>query len=474
MERIIIFGASIGGLKAYHTLKSIGLDIEFFVDNDRAKQGYIYENKPVKGPDALIDLPTDYRIVIASTYHSEIKQQLYGMDISDDKIILKEKYLLKYIDENVHTFEAFSINHNVMKTKRKIYIDIADGLTLGGIEKWSITVAQALEAAGRDAILLTNRGEYEVTNQCSHLLQYYDLSVTRYMQSVHELAREMISQLPCTVIANRITQVFMAAYLVKQIYGDRIRIISVLHSDFERTYEQNKLIEETVDAFLCVSDDVRNKFVKKYHVKNEKVYVKDSPVKVNKEQIRTYSSAEEPMVLGYAGRLEKAQKRTDLLLPLIERLEELRLDYCLKIAGDGSYYDKLSNYIERQGLKGKIRLYGTIPFDQMNDFWSTCDVMLNLSDLEGIGLSMLEAMAAGTVPVVTDTAGAKSFIDNGINGYINPCGDVNSIADKVRLLYENRDKLLKFGSISKERIESKCDPTEYIHFLSRLIDGEVV
>ena len=47
----------------------------------------------------------------------------------------------------------------------------------------------------------------------------------------------------------------------------------------------------------------------------------------------------------------------------------------------------------------------------MAEFWKDADIVISLSDSEGMGLSILEGMSYGLVPVVTKTAGIGDFVE---------------------------------------------------------------
>ena len=61
-------------------------------------------------------------------------------------------------------------------------------------------------------------------------------------------------------------------------------------------------------------------------------------------------------------------------------------------------------------------------------------------------------MAAGAVPVITDTSGSRDYVQNGYNGYIVPVGAVDDLAEKICFLYRHRELLELMGSRSHEVI----------------------
>lgn len=467
-DKIVIFGASTGAIKVAKSIRDIGLNIEFFVDNDRSKQGSTIDGISVKNPSALLDNSSSYKIIIASIYHDEIKNQLLHLGIEPDNIILKEKYIQEYIDYNIDEFISEKKIITNKKAKENIVIDLSEGIKLGGLENWSLTLSRGLYTRKKQVAIFTLNSEESIN--AKEKVIYFNLSYEQYKTSVKELVDAIVTQLPCTIIINRINQTFMAAYIVKRLFKDQIKIISVIHSDFSRMYEQNALFQDYVDAILCVSNDVAQKCINSYGIDRKKVYYKDSPIIYEEGFQKSYSKDKEPIIIGYGARLEKAQKRADLLLPLIERLEELKVNYILHIAGRGGYFNTIQDHIRKHSLEQKVILYGAIPFDKMSNFWKRCDIFINLSDIEGIGLSMLEAMALGLVPIVTNTAGASSFITNGVNGYIHNIRDVEEIAKCIYVLSNNKDKLPVLGDNARNIIRERCNIEEYLDFIENLIE----
>ena len=59
-----------------------------------------------------------------------------------------------------------------------------------------------------------------------------------------------------------------------------------------------------------------------------------------------------------------------------------------------------------------------IPKEKIFKFWEDKDVAICVSDVEGTCLSILEAMAAGAVPVCTNVLCADEFVKTPDNGYV--------------------------------------------------------
>ena len=105
----------------------------------------------------------------------------------------------------------------------------------------------------------------------------------------------------------------------------------------------------------------------------------------------------------------------------------------------------------------------------MQEFWNDKDIFLSTSDFEGASVSMLEAMALGVVPVVTNVSGVDEFVTDGTNGYISEVQNIEKLIDGIKLLEDDRDKLEKFGNKSMQIIKEKCNQDDYLDVFERMI-----
>lgn len=72
---------------------------------------------------------------------------------------------------------------------------------------------------------------------------------------------------------------------------------------------------------------------------------------------------------------------------------------------------------------------------------------------EGVPKSLIEATAIGRPIITCNSIGCKDTVEDGINGYLIPIKDSNSLADKLKILIENPNLRRKMGDASKKIAE---------------------
>jgi glycosyltransferase involved in cell wall biosynthesis len=71
---------------------------------------------------------------------------------------------------------------------------------------------------------------------------------------------------------------------------------------------------------------------------------------------------------------------------------------------------------------------------------------------EGLARSLIEAMAYGVAPVVTDCGGSPELVQNGVSGLVVPVADSGALAEAIRTLHDDAALRNRLGAGARERI----------------------
>ena len=465
--KLVLFGTGKMLPEFEKLLKDSGTEFYCYTDNNPQKWGTFIRGKKVISPSELLEFNNKILISCGFEYTDEIKNQLKLMGLQN-RII--DKYFFAQKATNVHIsdfkyLKEMKINHNA---KKNVIVDSFFGNGWGGLETWSYAVAKGLADHGYNVEVIGLQSQMKQPYELEKLIKRYTIDKKSKWEIISKLVSDLAMKLPLVLINNWTEHVFTACCILKHYFPNDVKIISVIHGDWNVAYEKQTYWQNSFDGIICTTSKMSSIMQNKYKVKKEKLYYKELTVNFDAQFKKEYSKKEEAIRIGYAARLEPAVKRTDLLPSFIKKLEEKNIDYILEIAGDGPCFDLIKNYIHEYKLESKIKLLGYVKRDGMPEFWKRQDVFINFSKYEGSCLSMLEAMSYGVVPVVTDVSGARDFIKNGINGFISDVEDIDSIVKNIGYLYENRGKLSEYGNICREEIRTRCDKEDYVNFIEKV------
>lgn len=89
-------------------------------------------------------------------------------------------------------------------------------------------------------------------------------------------------------------------------------------------------------------------------------------------------------------------------------------------------------------LVGRVHFRGRLPYERMEDVYNSADFLLQASLREHSGCAVLDAMACGTIPVVTDIPSFRVMTGGGAVGVLFPPGDDAAMAQQVLAIPPDR------------------------------------
>jgi glycosyltransferase involved in cell wall biosynthesis/GT2 family glycosyltransferase len=167
----------------------------------------------------------------------------------------------------------------------------------------------------------------------------------------------------------------------------------------------------------------------------------------NQKMIRDrFGIGDDLPVIVFAGRICE-QKRPALLAEVLKAARDANLRFHALIIGDGPLRPLFESLLDKYDLRRMVQTVGHLPHEQWLETLAGADILLMPSEYEGISIALLEAMAAGVVPVVARVGGQNEIIDENV-GYLIPHGD-GEIPGYVGALGELIGNLDNRGSKSK-------------------------
>ena len=206
-----------------------------------------------------------------------------------------------------------------------------------------------------------------------------------------------------------------------------------------------------IDVFVAHNIHFANRLREEFPERSHDIYY--LPYGINMATQLRKPSTEGPLRLVFLARFHK--NKGIYRLPVIDDLLKARnISVKWTLIGDGPEYSNVRALVnDRNNFEFKR-------FDHNNEVLNEIkehDVFVLPSYLEGMPVSLLEAMSAGLVPVITRYNPGITRAVSESEGFILEMDDDKGIAEKIELLHKDRNLLNKLGSQCRKKIETDYD-----------------
>lgn len=236
-------------------------------------------------------------------------------------------------------------------------------------------------------------------------------------------------------------------------------VISFRDLGFWRTRVENfkmRLAYSQAEGFIANSLAVKKHFVVEDDLPPEKIEVISNGFDLNRlEDLPGERNKGGPTEVGIVANLNRPVKRVQDFIAAAVLVREQFPDVVFTIIGDGHLRPELEHLAESLGLGQAITFAGRLedPLKKVANF----AVGVITSETEGFSNAIIEYMACGVPVVATAVGGNLELVAEGENGFLVPVGDVESLADRImklldeklnhRIGWNNRERISKHLSL---------------------------
>ncbi len=138
----------------------------------------------------------------------------------------------------------------------------------------------------------------------------------------------------------------------------------------------------------------------------------------------------------------------------------------LLIIGEGKEEQNLKQQVAALKLQDHVQFYPVV--NKTAELLSLFDIFVLPSLQEGLGLSVLEAQAAGLPVVASKIGGLVNLIEDGETGLLVPPDNSYLLAEAVMLLARNKERALEMGQQARRFVQKEYSASSMVNATQEL------
>ena len=253
-----------------------------------------------------------------------------------------------------------------------------------------------------------------------------------------------------------------AAYMAKQMLiekGISVKVVTTLHGTDITLVGSHPTYKTAVefsinnsDVVTAVSNDLKKTTNRLFIIKNNiqviynfidtQKYDKAHQQKCNRAAI----AKPDERILTHVSNFRPVKRVEDVIKVFYEVHKEIPSK--LLLIGEGPERSKAENLVNKLKISNDVLFLGNS--SEVTKILCYSDVFLLPSQTESFGLAALEAMAARTPVISTNTGGLPEVNIHGKTGYLSDLGDVTEMANNAISILKNQETLEMFKQNAKE------------------------
>jgi N-acetyl-alpha-D-glucosaminyl L-malate synthase BshA len=247
-----------------------------------------------------------------------------------------------------------------------------------------------------------------------------------------------------------------AAYMAKQMLKEKnidIPIVTTLHGTDITLVGSHPFYKTAVefsinnsDAVTVVSESLKRDTLRLFAIKNKIEVIHnfidfDKYPRIKDEECKrgNLANSNEKIIVHISN--FRPVKRIPDVIKIFDKILK-KIPSKLLMVGNGPEREKADQLTKELGIRDHVLFLGDS--NEVNKILCYADLFLLPSETESFGLAALEAMAAKT-PVISSNSGGLSEVNiNEVTGFTCTVGDVDDMSDKAIYILENEDRLREF------------------------------
>lgn len=237
--------------------------------------------------------------------------------------------------------------------------------------------------------------------------------------------------------------------------------------DKKNYYRLESYILKNFQNLICVSNFSKS-MILQYTQRKKPTYVIHNGVDlIDYIDLNKEKHMEKEIRLIMSGGVKKLKGALETV-NLVTSLNNKNRPYRVTLDVYGKFDDKVffDSFLEAINNKDYIKYHGCVDKDELYEAYKRAHFLIALSYLDSFNMTVVEAMANGTVPIITENVGACEFVDENKSGFIVKLDDyygrIEEILDSSFYKQEKYLNIVKNAYDKSKEISWRHKLNEYI------------
>jgi glycosyltransferase involved in cell wall biosynthesis len=162
-------------------------------------------------------------------------------------------------------------------------------------------------------------------------------------------------------------------------------------------------------------------------------------------------------------------KGIDTIIEAVEILKKQGKEVEIILIGEGRDEAYFKKRIKELNLENSFIFVGRKPQKEIARYLKTSNALILPSYTEGLGRVILESFASGRPTIGTNVGGIPELIIEDETGYLISKGDSMALADKMKLILNDKEKTIKMGMNGKNFVKEQFSTAKYCESYKNMV-----
>lgn len=225
---------------------------------------------------------------------------------------------------------------------------------------------------------------------------------------------------------------------------------------FEKLYLTKRYKANGGNTFVAISKDTESYF--RHCAPSFETVLLPNAIDFSRFFKKREKAASQVLRLVHVGSFN-TNKNQRFLIDVAQQLSKQIKSFELHLLGDGETKKDIETLVDSSNLKEHVFFHGSV--NNVEDFLWNSHIYVHSSLSEALGLTIIEAMAAGLPVVTLDGKGNRDLIEDGKNGYMIYDQNPDLFADKILQIWNDKQKYQEMSAFAQE-FAKQYDIKEYV------------